>query len=248
MVDLNNLIPQNSGWTIENATGINASGQIACDGVGPDGVEHALLLTPNPVVIKRVSTTDSKSLEITYNVISNPSDATFPLDVYRSATDTPNPDEVKIAEVSLSGTNAAVGEHTITIDPLGGTSKYQFLQAQALRPDPLHEYVLATADAGGALGAVDQTFIPHASFRIWLVGAVTHGFVGASDDTGASFIAGYYPPGTPNPAAVQSFLDNFKDDLVQDDGYDLGVAFHWENYADFKAPGMTYIAGEQSNT
>lgn len=45
MLDLNNLIPANSGWTLNVATGINDNGQIC--GTGEiDGVDHAFLLTP----------------------------------------------------------------------------------------------------------------------------------------------------------------------------------------------------------
>lgn len=45
MTDLNTLIPENSGWVLWEARGINASGQIA--GVGSiNGQTHAFLLTP----------------------------------------------------------------------------------------------------------------------------------------------------------------------------------------------------------
>jgi hypothetical protein len=43
--DLNGLIPTNSGWTLEQATGINAGGMIV--GQGPtSGAQHGFLLTP----------------------------------------------------------------------------------------------------------------------------------------------------------------------------------------------------------
>ena len=48
MYDLNNLIPANSGWTLEQATGINDSGQICGNGVNPSGQPEAFLLTPTP--------------------------------------------------------------------------------------------------------------------------------------------------------------------------------------------------------
>jgi len=44
--DLNDLIPQGSGWVLEFANGVNDSGQIAGEGV-LNGVEHGYLLTPN---------------------------------------------------------------------------------------------------------------------------------------------------------------------------------------------------------
>ena len=45
MLDLNSLIAGSSGWVLENATGVNAGGEIV--GVGTiDGTEHAFLLVP----------------------------------------------------------------------------------------------------------------------------------------------------------------------------------------------------------
>ena len=47
MHDLNDLIPQNSGWVLDHATGINDLGQISGSGtIG--GNFHAFLLTPTP--------------------------------------------------------------------------------------------------------------------------------------------------------------------------------------------------------
>jgi len=47
MVDLNTLIPANSGWTLTEAHGINNLGQIAGSGaINREG--HAFLLTPVP--------------------------------------------------------------------------------------------------------------------------------------------------------------------------------------------------------
>ena len=45
-VDLNTLIASNSGFTITDATGINASGEILCDATNTSGYTHAVLLTP----------------------------------------------------------------------------------------------------------------------------------------------------------------------------------------------------------
>lgn len=44
-VDLNNLIPTDSGWKLVRAAGINGSGQIAGSG-DINGQHHAFLLTP----------------------------------------------------------------------------------------------------------------------------------------------------------------------------------------------------------
>jgi hypothetical protein len=46
MIDLNTLIPADSGWTIHDARAINSKGQIAAIGYKAGGQGHALLLTP----------------------------------------------------------------------------------------------------------------------------------------------------------------------------------------------------------
>jgi probable HAF family extracellular repeat protein len=46
LVDLNTLVPKNSGFTITDAVGINDSGQILCDATNTSGYKHAVLLTP----------------------------------------------------------------------------------------------------------------------------------------------------------------------------------------------------------
>jgi probable HAF family extracellular repeat protein len=46
LVDLNTLIPSNSGLTVTDAIGINDSGQILCTGTNTSGNAHAVLLAP----------------------------------------------------------------------------------------------------------------------------------------------------------------------------------------------------------
>jgi probable HAF family extracellular repeat protein len=48
MTDLNTLIPSDSGWTLEEASGINDSGWIVGYGTNPSGQTHAFLLTAVP--------------------------------------------------------------------------------------------------------------------------------------------------------------------------------------------------------
>jgi probable HAF family extracellular repeat protein len=43
--NLNNLIPPGSGFTLDDATGINDNGQIVVNGYNAQGQEHAFLLT-----------------------------------------------------------------------------------------------------------------------------------------------------------------------------------------------------------
>jgi probable HAF family extracellular repeat protein len=52
MLDLNNLINPSSDWVLNQATGINDSGEIVGWGIGPDGKQDAFLLeTPEPTVL-----------------------------------------------------------------------------------------------------------------------------------------------------------------------------------------------------
>ncbi len=48
MTDLNSLISSSSGWTLEDATGVNDAGQICGSGINPSGQYRAFLLTPTP--------------------------------------------------------------------------------------------------------------------------------------------------------------------------------------------------------
>ena len=48
MSDLNNDISSGSGWTLDEATGINDKGQIVGYGTNPSGQSEAFLLTPVP--------------------------------------------------------------------------------------------------------------------------------------------------------------------------------------------------------
>jgi hypothetical protein len=50
MTDLNTLIDPASGWTVLRATGINDKGQIIANGKNSLAQQHALLLTPQPLL------------------------------------------------------------------------------------------------------------------------------------------------------------------------------------------------------
>ncbi len=53
MTDLNSLLPANSGWTLEDATAINASGWIVGYGVNAQGATDGFLLEPGATVIHK---------------------------------------------------------------------------------------------------------------------------------------------------------------------------------------------------
>lgn len=62
ILDLNNLIPADSGWTLSHAFALNDSGAIVGAGINPDGTIHGYLLTPG-VAITSVQTTPSAMLK-----------------------------------------------------------------------------------------------------------------------------------------------------------------------------------------
>ena len=79
MTDLNTLIPANSGWVLEAATGINDLGQIV--GYGSlNGVTTAFALTPNTTTVPGAGTLSLSSA--TYSVNSN--DGTVTITVTRA--------------------------------------------------------------------------------------------------------------------------------------------------------------------
>jgi probable HAF family extracellular repeat protein len=61
MIDLNTLIPADSGWTITSASAINNNGQIAANGYQDGGGQHALLLTPTSSDIPPPDDTEAPS-------------------------------------------------------------------------------------------------------------------------------------------------------------------------------------------
>jgi probable HAF family extracellular repeat protein len=62
ILDLNDLIPADSGWTLSRAFALNDSGAIVGAGINPDGTIHGYLLTPG-VAITSVQTTPSAVLK-----------------------------------------------------------------------------------------------------------------------------------------------------------------------------------------
>ncbi len=69
MSDLNTLIPPDSGWMLEVATGINDRGQIIGTGMHPAGQARPFLLTPVPVL--RISLTGTNTVLIQFTGQAN---------------------------------------------------------------------------------------------------------------------------------------------------------------------------------
>jgi hypothetical protein len=152
------------------------------------------------VELTSVSTTDSQSLTVDYDVSNNTTDTSFPIDVYRSSSDQPNEgDQVAVAQLMIKGNDAADGNHQIMVGPKGSGGTYTFAQPQALRPDPTYAYLLATADEDGSLDPDDVDDPSSASFHIYLLGAVSHGYIFSV----GNLLFGLAPPDQTVPVTTQ---------------------------------------------
>ena len=206
---------------------------------GGDGDEQATIQVGPMISIVSITTSDSKSLCVTYDIANNEGATSFPLDVYRSNYSTPGlGNQVLIAQETVSGDDATNGEHCIQIDPLGTpTSEFTFLQAQALRPDPTHEYVITTAGIYGTPNPGNTASGTYSSFRIWLIGAVAHGLDGDSD------LAIAFPRIITAPKL--DWVNTMAAQLVNFDGYDAAVPLHWEQASITPQPDEAVNAGTQ---
>ena len=198
------------------------------------------------VNIEKIITTDSKSLTIKFDVENNGDQTGFPIDVYRSSAGQPNAgDQVLVADLSITGNDASNGKHTIVVNPLGSGGTYTFSDFQALRPDPVdlktgdpgHEYVVVTADKNGMLNGGDVANPPSASFRIWLVGVIAHGYI-----YNGKYRSLFPSPSSPPPTA--EWVDTMAGQLKSVDGYDVGIGFHWEATVDLQQPNTGFQAGQ----
>jgi probable HAF family extracellular repeat protein len=128
MIDLNTLIPADSGWTIRSAEAINTDGKIAATGT-KDGVgRHALLLTPTTSAIAPPIITSPQNN--TYDTdgsfsVSGSAQPASTVELFESTTSkgTVKADSSGAWNVALSGVSE--GAHTYTVkatDAAGNTS------------------------------------------------------------------------------------------------------------------------------
>jgi len=165
---------------------------------------------PVAIVVNSVSTSDSTNLTIAYTVANNNSNVSFSLGVYRSTAAYWNQgSQVAVALLTIQGTNAQNGSHTIVVGPNSPGGSYTFLpsQADALRPDLSYTHVLAVADPDGALNGNDATNPPTASFQIHVLAVIAHGY-------------------SLDLKAAQAANTQYATQL-QNTGYEQGIAWNW---------------------
>ena len=85
-IDLNNLIPAISGWTLEYATAINDNGWIVGDGSNSLGQQHAFLLTPFVIVPPLISDMTRNGNTLTFS-FSTQTNATYVVESKTSLSD-----------------------------------------------------------------------------------------------------------------------------------------------------------------
>ncbi len=132
MLDLNTLIPSNSGWTLQSGFAINDAGQITGVGIDPSGKQNAFVLTPTgpppaggasvsgSSITKPASGTANVVFTITVNNVTN-----GPLAVnYNTADGT-----------AVAGTDYIAGSGTLTFGP-GTTSQTVSVQINGGAPNP----------------------------------------------------------------------------------------------------------------
>jgi probable HAF family extracellular repeat protein len=127
LVDLNTLVPSDSGWTVISATAINDAGQIVGHGLNPDGNNDAFLLSfvnssPSPTPQLTPTPTASPTATTTATATVPPSPTPPPANISGTVTYCPNPalNPVPGVTMTLTGTS---GRSTIT----NGLGNYAFL-------------------------------------------------------------------------------------------------------------------------
>jgi hypothetical protein len=136
---------------------------------------------------------------------------TMPLDIYRSPTATFGSSSILVGQTTLQVTDLTVGSHQVTVN-----------LSQTLDINPSMKYVLAVADPGNTVAETTKTDNT-ASFRTWIVGAVTHGLE----------LDGQFP----------SWVAMTTSGLTAD-GYDAVVPFDWAKLSASPTPGSVPLAAQ----
>lgn len=155
------------------------------------------------------TTTDSRSVEVSYRVDGD-GGSPFAVGIYRSADANFDASDVPLATQTIStASGTAAGTHDLTVAIPGG-----------LGIDPSHPYVLAVANPGNTVTETNSNN-DLASFRIYVIGAISHG----TD-----------PAPLWEPAMAQS---------LKAEGYDRVVPFFWITQSILPLPGQAVAAGRR---
>ncbi len=156
--------------------------------------------------LQMLSATTLDSHSVTFDYAIHGTAHPFEVRVYRSA------------DAILGNGNDVALAHPFTIRP-PAAGRFSATVPVALPPDAAHPYVFVAADPGGKLAETSEANNTQ-YFRIFLIGAVTHGFE--------------MTPGV--PAWATALADTLRQ------GYDAAFAFDWSRISMLARPGMTQRA------
>jgi hypothetical protein len=151
------------------------------------------------------------SVTVQYEVLNADLAAPFPLSIYRSADQPFGPlDDLLIGQIELDAPQLTVGIHAVNV-PL----------SQPRGINPALPYILAVADPDNLVPEMNEDN-NIASFQIWVVGAVTHGYQ----------IDGIFPP----------WVDGMANSLLAQ-GYNAAIPYDWAAPSRIPQPGIATLAG-----
>jgi hypothetical protein len=182
---------------------------------GPERLEGRIALASEPiadVAVLSAGAVESRSVAVTYDAGVFDNNFPFDLGLYRSADAAFDASDVRVGgmAITLESGGAARGLHTVTI-----------AAPEALDFDPARPFVLAVADPANDLAERNEGNNV-ASFRIYTLGAVTHGLE-------------LNPAGTQWVGAAAAGLTAA--------GYDVVVPFFWVAESVRPVPGQVQAAG-----
>lgn len=146
-----------------------------------------------------------------YTVTGAPLAEPMTLGVYRSPSATLGSSSVLVGQTTLQIADLSLGSHQVSVS-----------LAQPLGINPAEKFVLAVADPSDQTGQTSRA-MDDASFRTWIVGAVTHGLE----------FDGVFPSWVTSMAAG-----------LKADGYDAAIAFNWAQLSVVAAAGTAAEAAQ----
>jgi hypothetical protein len=178
-----------------------------------ESLEQRTVLTPG-IGLLSATAIAGRAVQVTYSVSNQKGNAPFALAIDRSAQPTLDYTAVPITQITVdaSNNNLTPGTHTILVP-----------SSSAIDFDPAHPFVLAVVNPA-SLAAGGNPTGQVAEFRIYTIGAVTHGLEFFATD--ALWV---------NTAAAD----------LKKDGYDVTIPFFWLSTSDLAEPGQTQAAGAQ---
>jgi hypothetical protein len=175
-------------------------------------LEGRLVLSSLPdIAVLATTAQDARDVSVTFRVQNAPVPNPFELAIDRSNINGFNASTIKIGDASIGGASLSVGTHTVSIAVPSG-----------LVIDPSHPFVIAQANPSHAVAESNYTD-NSASFRVYTIGAVTHGF--------------YL-----NLTAPQWVTDAANG--LKADGYDVAIPFSWARTSALPVPGLAVVAGQ----